>query len=114
MSGLHEDGAMPTGKCYRCGYCCQGCLVPKYADSDLNPAHLDFLALRFGNDYAQRYAKENSILAIDRCPWLATNQDGITTSCTAYERRSAVCRMHNSDVDCLVGYMVMRQYGCFP
>ena len=99
------------GKCYRCGYCCGGCLVPKDEDSNLDPAYLDSLALAFGRDYSARYAEDNAVRAGDRCQWLSVNPDGITTSCSAYERRSGVCRKHNADTDCLTGYMVMRQYG---
>jgi len=100
-------------KCYRCGYCCGGASlrVPKYVDSDLSPAYLDSLATRYGDVYARRYAEENAMAAGDTCPWLTTEPDGIATSCGAYERRSAVCRLHNSNTDCTIGYMVMRQYG---
>jgi len=101
-----------TGKCYRCGYCCAGCLVPKDEASDLSPDYLDSLKRIHGEDFAAGYAKENSISAGDRCRWLAINPDGRTTSCTAYARRSAVCRKHNADAECLIGFMVMRQYGC--
>ena len=111
-----EDKKQESGKgigiCYRCGYCCRGqVIVPRYAGSDLSPQHLDALTARKGADYTAEYMEENTMFAGDNCPWLETNEDGLTTSCTAYERRSAVCRMHNSDGECLVGMMVMRQYG---
>ena len=103
-----------TGTCYRCGYCCRGqFLVPKDEEADLNPAFLATLALLHGDAFAAGYEAAHSRLAGDECPWLTANPDGMTTSCRAYERRPLICRVHNADTACVVGYMVMRQYGCF-
>ncbi|MCL1848226.1 MAG: YkgJ family cysteine cluster protein [Clostridiales bacterium] len=102
---------METGKCYRCGYCCGGCLVPKDDESDLSPYHLASLASEYGEAYARAYAREHSVPAGERCPWLMTNPDGVTTSCSVYDKRSAVCRMHNANADCTIGSIVMKAYG---
>ena len=102
---------MKTGVCYRCGFCCAKILVPKDENSNLDPEYLEALADKHGAEFAKKYAEENSTSAGDRCPWLMDNPDGFTTTCGAYERRSYTCRMHNSDGECVVGLLVMSQYG---
>jgi len=89
--------------CMRCGSCCKGqhCRVPKYAHSDLSPAHLGRVLRAGGQEALDAYVREHSVWQGDRCPWLKDNADR-TTTCTAYGRRSATCRDYNTEGGCKI------------
>ena len=88
----NETGTQPI-KCFRCGACCKNfnAIVPKNKRSDLSPAFLEALEKKRGYDRMMKYIDGNSVLYGERCKWLKDEKDGSTT-CLAYERRSADCR----------------------
>lgn len=84
-------------QCLRCGYCCKGylCFVPKYETSNLSP---EFLKTVDENYINENIEEQGSV-----CKWLIVDERGLHT-CSAYERRSSMCRDHNSLTKrCLVG-----------
>jgi len=87
--------------CLRCGLCCKGqnIRVPRFEHSDLSPACLARILKAGGQPALVAYVKENSMGQGDRCLWLKDNEDR-TTTCTAYDRRSAACRDFNTDGGC--------------
>ena len=80
-------------QCLRCGHCCKGylCFVPKYETSNLSPEFLETL----NGDSLDDYINENIEEQGSVCKWLTVDVQGLH-SCSAYERRSSMCRDHNS------------------
>lgn len=85
-------------KCLRCGYCCKNhfCIVPKYENSDLSPEFLEAVTAD--------YIDENTVEQGPICKWLTVDELGLHT-CSAYARRSSMCRDHNTEFKkCLMGH----------
>jgi len=80
-------------QCLRCGHCCKGylCFVPKYETSNLSPDFLETI----DEDHLDDYINENIEEQGDVCKWLTVEERGLHHSCS-YERRSSMCRDHNS------------------
>ena len=80
-------------QCLRCGHCCKSylCFVPKYEISNLSPDFLETV----NEDSLEDYINENIEEQGSICKWLTVDERGLH-SCSAYERRSSMCRDHNS------------------
>jgi len=88
-------------KCLRCGHCCKDylCFVPKYETSNLSPEFLETI----DEDRLDDYINENIEEQGSACKWLTVDKLGLH-SCLAYDRRSSMCRDHNSLIGkCLIG-----------
>jgi len=88
-------------KCLRCGHCCKGylCFVPKYEISNLSPDFIETI----NKDHLDYYINVNIEEQGDICKWLVVDGRGLH-GCSAYERRSSMCRDHNSLIGiCRIG-----------
>jgi len=95
-------------KCLRCGHCCKGylCFVPKYETSNLSPEFLETVN--------EDYINDNIAEQGDVCKWLTVDERGLHT-CLAHDRRSSMCRDHNSLVGkCLIGISYWKDKESIP